>query len=214
MLVGVILALAQWDFKRLLAYHSISQIGYIILGIGLGTPLGILGGLFHLFNHSIFKSLLFLNSGAVDYALGTRDLQNMGGLKVKMPVTANTNLIASMSIAGIPPFNGFWSKLLIILACIQSGRMFYAICAVIASILTLASFMKVQKYAFLGKINEKWAEAKEVPWLMQLSMIVLAIICVAGGLLIAPLFKSFLQSAVNVLLLGKGYAETVFNALK
>ena len=214
MLVGVILALAQWDFKRLLAYHSISQIGYIILGIGLGTPLGILGGLFHLFNHSIFKSLLFLNSGAVDYALGTRDLQNMGGLKVKMPVTANTNLIASMSIAGIPPFNGFWSKLLIILACIQSGRMIYAICAVIASILTLASFMKVQKYAFLGKINEKWAEAKEVPWLMQLSMIVLAIICVAGGLLIAPLFKSFLQSAVNVLLLGKGYAETVFNALK
>lgn len=214
MLVGVVLALSQWDFKRLLAYHSISQIGYIVLGIGLGTPLGILGGLFHLFNHSIFKSLLFLNSGAVDYALQTRDLQNMGGLREKMPVTAKTNLVASMSIAGIPPFNGFWSKLLIILACIQSGHFIYAICAVVASILTLASFMKVQKYAFFGKLNEKWQEIKEVPWAMGLTMIILAIICIISGLLIAPSFKGFLQSATDVLLLGKGYAAAVFGAIR
>jgi multicomponent Na+:H+ antiporter subunit D len=214
MLVGVFLAIGQWDFKRLLAYHSISQIGYVILGIGLGTPLGILGGLFHLFNHSVFKSLLFLNSGAVVYSIGTRDLQQMGGLKEKMPVTANTNLIASMSIAGIPPFNGFWSKLLIILACIQSGRIIYAICAVVASILTLASFMKVQKYAFLGKLNEKWQEIKEVPGAMRLSMIVLAVICVIVGLLLTPMFRPFLQNAVDVLLLGTGYKDAVFGALK
>jgi multicomponent Na+:H+ antiporter subunit D len=214
MLIGVFLAIAQWDFKRLLAYHSISQIGYVILGIGLGTPLGILGGLFHLFNHSMFKSLLFLNSGAVDYALETRDLQAMGGLKEKMPVTANTNLIASMSIAGIPPFSGFWSKLLIILACIESGRVIYAVYAVAASILTLASFMKVQKYAFFGLLKEKWQKIIEVPWTMQLSMIVLAVICVVSGLLIVPLFKPFLQSAVNVLLLGNGYQEAVFAAIR
>lgn len=214
MLVGVLLALAQWDFKRLLAYHSISQIGYVILGIGLGTPLGILGGIFHLFNHSIFKSLLFLNSGAIDYSLGIRDLQKMGGLKEKMPVTANTNLLASMSIAGIPPFNGFWSKFLIILACIQSGRIFYAICAVVASILTLASFMKVQKYAFFGKLNEKWQNIKEVPLTMRLSMIVLAVICVIAGFLLVPLFKPFLHGAVDVLLAGKGYAETVFISVR
>ncbi len=214
MLAGVILALAQWDFKRLLAYHSISQIGYIVLGIGLGTPLGILGGLFHLFNHSIFKSLLFLNSGAVDYSLGTRDLREMGGLKERMPVTANTNLIASMSIAGIPPFNGFWSKLIIIFACIQEKHFGYALCAVVASILTLASFMKVQKYAFLGKLNEKWQGIKEVSWPMKLSMIALAVICIVSGLLIAPLFKPFLESAVNVLLLGRGYAGMVFGAVK
>jgi len=214
MLIGVILALAQWDVKRLLAYHSISQIGYVILGIGLGTPLGILGGVFHLFNHSVFKSLLFLNSGALDYALGTRDLQDMGGLREKMPITANTNLIASMSIAGIPPFNGFWSKLLIILACIQSGRIIYAICAVVASILTLASFMKVQKYAFFGKLKERWQDIKEIPAFMRLSMIVLAIICVMGGLLIIPLFKPFLQSAVDVLLAGNGYKDAVFGAIR
>lgn len=214
MLVGVILALAQWDFKRLLAYHSISQIGYIMLGIGLGTPLGILGGLFHLFNHSIFKSLLFLNSGALDYSLKTRDLQKMGGLRERMPVTANTNLVASMSIAGIPPFNGFWSKLLIILACIQSGKIIYAICAIIGSILTLASFMKVQKYAFFGKLNEKWGQIKEVPLSMRLSMAALAIICVFGGFLLIPKFSPFLQSAVDVLLQGKEYAGVVLGAVK
>jgi multicomponent Na+:H+ antiporter subunit D len=221
MLAGVILALSQWDFKRLLAYHSISQVGYIMLGIGLGTPLGILGGLFHLFNHSVFKSLLFLGSGALDYTLHTRDLRQMGGLRERMPVTANTNLVASMSIAGIPPFNGFWSKLLIILACvqshIQSGKMIYmiyAICAITGSILTLASFMKVQKYAFFGKLNEKWQEIKEVPALMQLSMVILAAICVVSSLLLIPLFKPFLQNAVEALLLGTGYKDAVFSAAK
>ena len=214
MLVGVFLAIGQWDFKRLLAYHSISQIGYVVLGIGLGTPLGILGGLFHLFNHSIFKSLLFLNSGAVEYSLGTRDLQKMGGLWEKMPITANTDLVASMSIAGVPPFNGFFSKLIIIFACIEAGRFGYAICAIVGSILTLASFMKVQKYAFFGKLSQKWQQVKEVPVLMCLAMVVLALICLAGGLLITPFFKSFLGSAVDVLLLGTGYSGTIFGALK
>ncbi|PIW33890.1 MAG: NADH/ubiquinone/plastoquinone (complex I), partial [bacterium (Candidatus Ratteibacteria) CG15_BIG_FIL_POST_REV_8_21_14_020_41_12] len=79
MVAGGLLAIGQNDFKRLLAYSSISQIGYIVLAIGIGTPLAILGGLFHLFNHAIFKSLLFLNSGAVEYATGTRDLRKMGG---------------------------------------------------------------------------------------------------------------------------------------
>ena len=214
MLVGVLLAVAQWDFKRLLAYHSISQIGYVVLGIGLGTPLGILGGLFHLFNHSIFKSLLFLNSGAVEYSLGTRDLKEMGGLREKMPVTANTSLIASVSISGIPPFNGFWSKIIIIFACIQANHFGYALCAVAASILTLVSFMKVQKYAFMGKISEKWQKIKEVPLAMQLSMIILALICVAGGLMLIPPCRPFLQSAADALSAGNGYKEAVFAALR
>jgi len=209
MLVGVILALSQWDLKRLLAYHSISQVGYIILGFGLATPLGILGGLFHLFNHSIFKSLLFLNSGAIDYATGTRNLQEMSGLGKKMPVTANTNLIASMSIAGIPPFNGFFSKLIIILACIEKGHIGYALAAVIGSILTLASFMKVQKYAFLGELKEKYRNIKEAPSMMKFAMIVLAVICVLGGLMLLPGLKFLLINAMDVLLQGRGYADTV-----
>lgn len=212
-LVGVFLAIGQWDFKRLLAYHSISQIGYVVLGLGLGNPLGILGGLFHLFNHSMFKSLLFLNSGAVEYTCGTRDLQKMGGLNKNMPVTAATNMVASMSIAGVPPFNGFWSKLLIILACIQANRFGFALCAIIGSILTLASFMKVQKYAFFGNLKEKLERVKEVPFSMRLSMIILALICLFGGLLLLPNHRFFLQSAADTLTAGKGYANLVFQAI-
>jgi multicomponent Na+:H+ antiporter subunit D len=214
MVVGVFLAIGQWDFKRLLAYHSISQIGYVILGIGLGTPLGILGGLFHLFNHSVFKSLLFLNSGAVEYSTGTRDLKKMGGLAQKMPVTGTTSLVASMSIAGIPPFNGFWSKLIIIIAAVQAGRFGYAFWAVLASVLTLASFMKVMKYAFFDKLKERWERVKEVPFFMKLSMGMLALVCILGGLLLlAGINELFLDRASEVLLTGTKYALVVFKGI-
>jgi len=215
MVIGVFLAIGQWDFKRLLAYHSISQIGYVILGIGLGTPLGIIGGLFHLFNHSVFKSLLFLNSGAVEYATGTRDLKKMGGLMTKMPVTGTTTLIASMSIAGIPPFNGFWSKLIIIIAAVQANHLGYAFWAVLASILTLASFTKVMKYAFFGELRNRWSEVKEVPFFMKIAMVILALICVVGGVLLIPnINEVFLKPASDVLLEGTKYADIIFKGIQ
>ncbi|MGB2600699.1 MAG: monovalent cation/H+ antiporter subunit D family protein [Candidatus Omnitrophota bacterium] len=214
MVIGVFLAIGQWDFKRLLAYHSISQIGYVILGIGLGTPLGIMGGLFHLFNHSVFKSLLFLNSGAVEYATGTRDLKEMGGLAQKMPVTGTTSFIASMSIAGIPPFNGFWSKLIIIIAAVQAGRYGYAMWAVIASVLTLASFMKVMKYAFFDRIKQRWEQVQEVPFFMKLSMGLLAVICMFAGLLaLSGVAALFLDGARDTLVEGIKYATIVFKGI-
>lgn len=208
MVAGVLLAVGQWDLKRLLAYHSISQIGYVMLGIGLGTPLGILGGLFHLFNHSIFKSLLFLDSGAVEYAAGTRDLKRMGGLAKRMPVTGATTLVASMSIAGIPPFNGFWSKLIIIVAAVEAGRYGYAFWAVFASILTLASFMKVLKYGFSGPVEARCARVREVPWSMKAPMIAMALICIFGGLvLLGAARDAVLTPAMNVLEQGAAYAR-------
>jgi len=214
MLIGVFLAIGQWDLKRLLAYHSISQIGYVILGISLGTPLGILGGLFHLFNHSVFKSLLFLDSGAVEYSTGTRDLKEMGGLITKMPVTGTTNFVASMSIAGIPPFNGFWSKLIIIIACVQAGRFWYAFWAVLASLLTLASFTKVMKYAFFGTLKKRWENIKEVPVFMQISLVILTLICIAGGILALPALKTvFLDKAAGVILEGVNYAKVVLKVI-
>ncbi len=127
MVIGVLLAIGQWDIKRLLACHSISQMGYIFLGLGLGTPLGILGAVFHVFNHSLFKSLLFLNAGAVEYATGTRDLKKLGGLGHKMPVTGMTQFIGAMSISGVPPFNGFWSKLHNHYCC-RSSRPYWLCC--------------------------------------------------------------------------------------
>ena len=214
-IVGAFLAIGQWDFKRLLAYSSISQVGYVILGIGLGTPLGILGGIFHLFNHAIFKSLLFLNSGAVDYATGTRDLRQMGGLKEKMPVTAATSLVASMSIAGVPPFSGFWSKLIIIVACVQGRHYVYAFLAALVSVVTLAMFMKVQRYAFYGEVPERWLNVREVPFSMKLAMVALSVMCVAGGVLLIPQVSGmFLDGATQAILSGTGYAGKVFGNVK
>ena len=210
MVIGGLLALRQWDIKRLMAYSSISQVGYIVVGLALGTPLGILGGLFHLFNHSIFKSLLFLNSGAIEYTTGTRDLREMGGLISKMPVTGTTTFIASMSIAGVPPLNGFWSKLIIIIALVQAGRYGYAFWAALISILTLAMYIKVIKYAFLGKLKSKWSKIKEVPIFMKLSMITLAFVCLVGGaLLFWGQSEAFLGRAQETILEGRKYATTI-----
>lgn len=209
-IAGAVLAIGQRDFKRLLAYSSISQVGYVILGLGLGTPLGILGGLFHLLNHSIFKSLLFLNSGAVVYATGTRDMQKLGGLNERMPVTGGSSFIASMSIAGIPPFSGFWSKLVIIIACLLANRFGFAMWAIIGSIITLAYYLKVQRDVFFGPLQENLQETKEVPGFMRSSMIILAVLCIVMGLLLVPQVRDvFLTPAVEVLKNGIDYAKVI-----
>jgi len=212
MSVGVLLAIGQWDFKRLLAYHSVSQIGYVIFGLGLGTPLGIIGGLFHLFNHSLFKSLLFLNSGAVEYSTGTRQLDKLGGLSGPMPITSSTSLIASLSIAGLPPLCGFWSKLIIIIAAFQAHNTIGAIVCILVSMVTLASFLKVQKYAFTRKINDAVLAAKEVPFFMMISMVALALLCIAVGLLFVPFINSMIKPAADVLLGGLDYATKILGA--
>lgn len=131
-----------------------------------------------------------------------------------MPLTSATSLTASMSIAGIPPFNGFWSKLLIIIAVVQAGHYGYAFWAVLASILTLASFMKVMKYAFFGNLRERWNQVKEVPLFMKLALVALAFICIAGGVLLIPwLNEAFLQPASEVLLEGRGYADIILGRI-
>jgi len=209
MVVGVLLAVGQWDFKRLLAYHSISQMGYVMVGIGLGTPLGILGGLFHLMNHAFFKSLLFLCSGAIEYSTGTRNLKEMGGLFKRMPVTSTTCSIASLSISGIPPFNGFWSKLIIIIALVQ--REFYALAAitVCVSFLTLVSFIKVQRYSIFGDLPEKMKRAKEIPILMRTTLVILAILCIVTGVLYPFFGNTVLEMARDAIMDQQKYIHLV-----
>jgi multicomponent Na+:H+ antiporter subunit D len=213
MVIGVILAIGQWDMKRLFAYHSISQMGYVIMAAGIAmlilakggnrniAILSLSGGLFHMFNHSVFKGLLFLNAGSVEYATGTRNLKELGGLSEVLPVTSATSLGASLSISGIPPFNGFFSKLIIIIAAIEGRFYFLALLAVIVSIITLASFMKVQRYAFLDKLKKGGSNIKEVPFLMCLSMIILVILCLVMSLMVIPgIRETFLMPAVNSLI--------------
>jgi len=208
-IAGVFLAIAQWDMKRLLAYHSISQIGYILLGMGLATPLGIIGAVYHLFNHAIFKSLLFYNAGSVELAVGTRDLKRMGKLSRLLPVTANTSMVASLSIAGIPPFNGFFSKLVIIIAAVQAGQPVFAFLAVIGSILTLASFMKVQRYGFRGE-KEIQKVKTHLGFSMKLAMITLAVLCIVTSLMIVPGIKEITLDPVMAAIMNKaGYIQLV-----
>jgi multicomponent Na+:H+ antiporter subunit D len=201
-IIGGMLSLSQMNFKRLLAFSSISQIGYIILGLGLGTPLGIFGGLFHLLNHSVFKSLLFLNAGAVDYSAHTKDMEEAKGTGRISAVTDKTNLIGSLAISGIPPFSGFFSKLIIIIACVQQGRIGYAFCAVIGSIFTLCALMKVRKFIFLSDLKENLHGIKDIPWNMKFSMLCLAIMAALGGIMLLPPMRGFIQDAVNVLIKG------------
>ena len=199
MVVAALLALGQKDMKRMLAYSSISQVGYVVLGIGIGTPLGIAGGLFHLFNHALAKGLLFLTSGSVQQATGTRDMDDMGGLAKRMPVTAATNLVGALSIAGVPPLNGFWSKLLIIVALVQAGHPVFAVVAVLASVLTLWYYLLMQRKAFFGQLNEKWAAVREAPFWMTAATVLLALLCVGIGILFASTVTTWVQPAADIL---------------
>jgi multicomponent Na+:H+ antiporter subunit D len=212
MVIGSLLAIGQWDIKRLLAYSSISQIGYIIMGVGIGllvlttngnktiAALAIFGGMFHLVNHAVFKGLLFLSAGAVEHRTGIRDLNKLGGLSAKMPVTSSSSLIASLAISGIPPFNGFFSKLVIIIAAIQAHYYWLAAIAIVISIITLAYFLKLQRYTFYGKTNINLNNIKEVPFTMCFSMIVLAILCIGLSLLIIPgIREAVMEPVINTL---------------
>jgi multicomponent Na+:H+ antiporter subunit D len=207
-LIGGFLAVIQWDFKRLLAYSSISQIGYILLGIGLATPLGILGAVFHLFNHAVFKSLLFYDAGSVELAMGTRDLQKLGKLGKFLPVTSGTSIIASLAISGIPPFNGFFSKLIIIIAAVSAGQPILALLAILGSILTLAAVMKIQRYGLRQDVDIEPQE--KIGLGMNIAMVSLAVICVIGGLLVAPGIREVaLDPVVNVILEKAEYVQLV-----
>jgi proton-translocating NADH-quinone oxidoreductase chain M len=195
MLIGVLLALAQTDVKRLLAYHSISQMGYILLGIGLGTKLGLAGGLYHIVNHAMFKGLLFLCMGAVTYSTGTRKLDNLGGLWKKMPITTSTCIIAALAISGIPPFNGFASKTVLIEAVANYSFVLKFVMMITAA-LTFTSFLKLINYTFFGEPKRPLITVKEVPLLMQLPMIVLAILCVLLGINAQFVLNRFIAFAI------------------
>jgi len=182
-LLAVMMALVQKDFKRLLSFHAISQVGYMILGIGTAVPVGIVGGLFHMINHAIYKSCLFLTGGAVEKQTGTTDLRKLGGLATTMPVTFFCFVVAAASISGVPPFNGFFSKELVYDGALERGWIFYA-AALLGSFLTAASFLKLGHAAFLDKSRAAAVSAiKEAPWTMLVPLLVLAGFCVFFGLL-------------------------------
>jgi formate hydrogenlyase subunit 3/multisubunit Na+/H+ antiporter MnhD subunit len=191
-IVAVMMALIQKDYKKLLSYHAISQVGYMILGIGTCLPAGIIGGIFHMLNHAMYKCGLFLTAGAVEKGTGTTDLERLGGLRSKMPVTFACYVIVAASISGVPPFNGFFSKELIYDAALERGAIFVLV-AILGSFFTAVSFLKLGHAAFLGKARQEYQAVKEAHLSMLIPMIILAFVCVIFGVFNHIPINNFIQ---------------------
>lgn len=180
--IGALAAITQKDFKKMLAYSSISQMGYMVLALGSGTALGVAAAVFHIFNHAVFKSLLFVNAAAVEKQTGRLDVDSFSGLGYRMPVTSAATAIAFLSTAGIPPLSGFWSKLFIILALWSAGLVGYAFLAIAASVLTMAYFLNLEKKVFFGEMSANVENVKEAPLSFTVPQIILCAITVVSGL--------------------------------
>lgn len=181
--LGVVVALSQTDLKRMLAYSSVSQMGYVLAGVGLGSYLGCYGGLFHLLNHAVCKSLLFMCAGAVIYATGARHIAELGGLGRRMPVTGACFIVGALAISGLPPFNGFMSKLTVFLALAQAGLWWACLIAVAASVLTMVVLVRAGYRVFWGPPRgADGVQVAEVGAAMRVPMLVLAILCLVLGL--------------------------------
>ena len=219
MFICVTMAFNQHNFKRLLAFHSISQVGYVITVVGLGSMLGLSAGLYHAMNHTIFKGLLFLTAGAVQHATGSLDLDGLGGLSRKMPKTTILFLIGAASISGLPPFNGFASKWMIYQAAFEKGAssgnfFFIIVCvfALITSVLTLASFIKVAQSVFFGQLPDSCKDVKEVSLGMRIPMWILAALCVITGLFPTQVQKWLLEPAASAAMNATNYIDTAMGA--
>jgi NADH-quinone oxidoreductase subunit L len=195
-LLAVMMALIQKDYKRLLSFHAISQVGYMVLGIGTCLPVGIVGGLFHMINHAMYKSCLFLTGGSVEKQAGTTDLSKLGGLAGKMPITFGCFFVAACAISGVWPFNGFFSKELVYDGAIQSNFIFY-LAALIGSILTAASFLKLGHASYFGKRNPEHDSVKEAPLPMLIPMIVIAALCFVFGVWHTMPLNEFIKPIVG-----------------
>lgn len=180
-IIAVMMAFIQKDYKKLLSYHAVSQTGYMILGISTLNPVGIAGGLFHMINHASYKSCLFMTAGAVELRTRTNDISALGGLFKRMPITAISFIISALAISGVAPLNGFFSKELVYKGTLMSGKTIFFYAAEIGSILTLASFLKLGHSVFFGKIPENLKNTKEAPVSMLIPMMVLSAICIAFG---------------------------------
>jgi len=182
-LVPLLIAMFQDDAKRLIAWSSVGHGGYMVLGIAFGTTLGVTGGLFHVLNYAVCVALLFLAFGAVEYRAGTRDLNELGGLMKRMPVTFVTALIAVCGLIGVPLTNGFVSKWFLYKTLIMEGYPFLALVALLGTWATILYGYKLIHNAFLGQLPNRYREVREVPFSMQLPMILLSFAVILFGVL-------------------------------
>lgn len=187
---AVMMALIQHNFKKLLGYHAVSQVGYMVVGIALGSPLGIAAGLFHMFNNAIYKGGLFLTATSIERRTGTSDIDEAGGLASAMPITFIAALVFALSISGVPPLNGFASKWMIYQGIVEFGQgsgianqlwIVWLGLAVFGSALTLASFVKFIAGIFLGRRKEIYEKTREVSVMQWIPVLLMAVVCIWFG---------------------------------
>jgi multicomponent Na+:H+ antiporter subunit D len=203
-LAGSFLAIAQADLKRMLAYSSVANIGFIVLGLGLANRLGLLGGLFHILNHAFMKATLFLVASGIMYRLGRRNIYQLQGLRRKMPWTMAAFTIATLSMIGVPPTAGFFSKLYLILGAIEAQQWFFIAVILTSSLLNIVYFFRVIEITFFppdeaGPSHPKAVEAmqrEEMPPRMLIPTLVCALGILLAGILNGWIFSHVLERVV------------------
>ena len=200
-IVGSIMAIAQKDFRRMLAYSSVAQIGYIIVGFAIGNSLALIGAILHIINHGIMKSCLFLIAGGVKWRTGEHSIDKFMELNKKMPLTMGALMIAALSMVGLPPTAGFFSKLYLVLGAIESGMWFYVIIIIISSLLNAVYFFRILENVYMKKpINEikdrKQGGMFELPLQMLVPIIVLGLGILILGILNEPIVSQIIQYAI------------------
>ncbi len=200
MFVGNITALLQTDLKRMLAYSSISQVGYMLVGIAVGTQTGLTGTWLQFFNHALMKGAAFLCAGAIIYRLSARELPNMVGVGRKMPITAVAFSISLFALIGMPPFNGFISELTLFTSTFEANMAWLGIMLIVNSAISAAYYLRIIRVLMSTPTSESVQKVKETPWLMLVPIVALAILVVAFGIWPDPLVK-FAQQAAGALLL-------------
>ena len=208
LLFGASMALAQKDLKRLLAYSTINQLGIVLIGLGIGTELGLTGALFHVLNHTIMKSTLFFCAGIMIAETGTREVQGLNGFSRQQPVITFAFVIASLGMIGIPPINGFASKWLICLAAVEAGYTFLVVIILTASAIAAAYYFRVIQVLFSDSLKQDPMHAHEGGPAIHRGNLFIAwpiYILAAGSLLLGlvpALGVSLVKPAVSVLLSG------------
>ncbi|MEM0079393.1 MAG: NADH-quinone oxidoreductase subunit M [Nitrososphaerota archaeon] len=199
MLWGGFMALVQTDVKRLLAYSSISQMGYILFGLITLNPTGVSGGLFHVLNHGFAKGLLFMCSGVLIHVLNERDLNKLGGLASRMPLTAMAMLLGGLSIAGTPPLGGFASEWMIFGGGMESGLTLYTAIAIANTAITAGYYLRMIRAIFFLKPRHDLTKVHDAPINMAVPMSILIILVIILGFLNYPITKIIASTATQLI---------------
>jgi multicomponent Na+:H+ antiporter subunit D len=203
-IIGSVMAIAQKDFRRMLAYSSVAQIGYIVVGLAIGNSLALIGAILHIINHGIMKGCLFLIAGGVKWRTGEHSIDRFMELNKKMPLTMGALIIAAMSMVGLPPTAGFFSKWYLVLGAIDKGMWFYVAIIILSSLLNAIYFFRVLENVYMRKADQEIKEVKdkdlrgafELPLQMLVPIVVLGLGILILGVLNEPIVAQIIQFAI------------------